>query len=146
MPRPLSPAELRAAAATARREAKQARARAELEALALEQLAAELEDAAARGLTITSDRAIVRRKMQGAANADPRTLRKVGRPIERDHAFPCALKRANVTMVEYARKLGKNRSTVKSWLDRPIPEAMAKFIENDLGVPATAASWPAGIK
>lgn len=119
-------------------------ARLDLEAASLRVLADEYEEAAAKGLTIAIDRAILRHKMQPAA--DSRSLRAVGRPIESDHAFPKALKRANVTMVEYARKLGKNRSTVKSWVDRPIPRTMAEFIESDLGVPASLASWPAGIK
>jgi lambda repressor-like predicted transcriptional regulator len=143
MSKPLTPAEARAAADQFDAEADRVERAAALEAAGLRFAAAEIRAQVAKGLTIARDRAIVRHKMQAA---DSRTLRAVGRPIELDHAFPKALKRANVTMVEYARKLGKNRSTVKSWVDRPIPRAMAEFIEADLGVPATLVSWPAGIK
>lgn len=130
----VTPKSLRADAALKRAEADALDAAAD----AMEKLSGEA------GLPRTTDYAKLRYTMQ--ARADVRDFRKVGRPMERDHAFTRALTRANVTMTEYAAKLRKNRSTVKSWLDRPIPEAMAKFIESDLGVPATIASWPAGIK
>jgi hypothetical protein len=155
VPTPLTPAQLRAAAEDARREAKRERAEAELRALALEQLAAELDDAAARGLSIDRKRVIVRHKMQAAA---ARPVRQLGRPAEVKHAFRAHLQRIGWDVAAWARTNGESPSTVKAWMrpdgGRKIPAARAQQIQDEAGrdergnwyVPATSATWRAGIK
>ncbi len=78
--------------------------------------------------------------------AEMRKSRTYGRPIRGKHALHAALKRAGMTMTELSRVLGVPRTNVKSWLVQRIPYAMAKRIEDLLGVPATPKSWPAGIR
>ena len=68
-----------------------------------------------------------------------------GEALVRVHAA-AIIKAKGMTLSELARLLGKERNTVKSWLVQSIPMAQAKRIEDILGVPATLASYPAGIR
>lgn len=137
-------AEMKAEAARLRDEARRLR----LDAATCDFMAGEYEDAAAKGLTITNDRAINGHMSQAPNVLDVlRSQRSAGRKTYSKHPFPRALERANLTMTEVATLLNTHRSTVKSWLHRKIPrrqaEAIAKLLPD---LPATEKSWPAGIK
>jgi len=131
---------------------------ARVEAAALRFQAAEFRDAAAKGLTILADRAIVRYGMQAATA--PGSARQYGRPSKVKHPFRDHLKRVGSDVETWARTNKLSPSTVKAWMRKPadggrkIPGDRAAQIEREAGlneqgkphVPATAATWPAGIK
>ncbi len=105
------------------------------------------EATATEGLTIAVDYAKVRRMSQpNVIDAIAKARKAPGRPIKGKHALQTALKGHGMTMSELARVLDVPRNTVKSWVFQRIPAAMAKRIEDLLGVPATLKSWPAGIQ
>ena len=153
VPRPLTPAELRAAAEDARREARTLR----LEAAALDEHARLLDDAAAKGLTINSDGVKLRYKMQ-AANAHARPPRKVGRPPEVTGPFRTWLDSIGWDVEYWCKVNGEKAPTMKARMrkgptGRKMPTALALRIQNEAGkgpdgkwlVPATQESWPSGI-
>ncbi len=115
-------------------------------------------------LTIGTERTNIRDMLQvqnGTGNG-----RKVGRPIESDHAFPAWLRSQNITVTEWARdhedpETGKpyKRERVKSWFaagdgGRPAPRHAVDAIEKEStdpetkksAVPATRRVWKNGIR
>lgn len=130
----------------------------DLQAAALRLIAAQIRADVAAGLLIERDRAIVRHKMQAPAPTKP--VRQLGRPSEVKHPFRAHLKRIGWDVESWAKANGCSPSTVKAWMREPtdggrkIPEARAFQIQNEAGaddkgtlyVPATAATWPSGIK
>lgn len=81
---------------------------------------------------------------------------QAGRPIEHDHPFTEALKKANMTVVEWCNTKGGQAAgygyeRVKSWYrtahGRPIPRAAAEAIERQFpSVKATKRTWRNGIR
>lgn len=115
----------------------------------LERILGALGDSTEEGLRIRANRATVRHRMQPEEYREGRAA--PGRKIVSRHPFPRALKAADVSVTEWAKKHGVSRSAAKSWfLDgdggRPIPRALAEGIEREFGVPATAKTWKNGIK
>jgi hypothetical protein len=67
------------------------------------------------------------------------------------HPFPQAVLASGSTIADWAAARGLKPVSVRSWFAkgeaaRPIPRRWAEEIERDHGIPATAATWPRGIK
>lgn len=67
------------------------------------------------------------------------------------HPFPAAVLAAGSTIADWAATRGLKAVSVRSWFAkgeaaRPIPRQWAEAIEREHGIPATAATWPRGIK
>jgi len=88
-----------------------------------------------------------------ASTSTAKLARGMSRSRSRKHPFVKALyEKQRITVTEWARKHGYKPGTVATWVAKPdaagarrIPREAADKIEEELGVPATLATWRNGI-
>lgn len=81
----------------------------------------------------------------------PRLTGRTGRPAESNHPFVLALEAKGLSVAGWALSHGISRHLVNGWISsghraRRIPLEWANLIQKELGIPATDATWPAGIR